>query len=130
MVNATSKYILFISIQYTMKKLKFVVLALMIFGSINLTMAQRRDPKAMIEKETNWMIENLDLSDSQVKEVKEVNGDFTKEIQEMLQGGRPDRTKMKEMQTDKMKQMEEILSEEQFKEYAEYKEKMESKRRR
>ena len=113
-----------------MKKLKFVVLALMIFGSINLTMAQRRDPKAMIEKETNWMIENLDLSDSQVKEVKEVNGDFTKEIQEMLQGGRPDRTKMKELQKDKMKKMEEILSKEQYKEYAEYKEEMESKRRR
>jgi|GEM_PF-3448778 len=130
MVNAACKHILFISIQYTMKKLKFVVLALMIFGSINLTMAQRRDPKAMIEKETNWMIENLDLSDSQVKEVKEVNGDFTKEIQEMLQDGRPDRTKMKELQKDKMKKMEEILSKEQYKEYAEYKEEMESKRRR
>jgi len=130
MVNAACKHILFISIQYTMKKLKFVVLALMIFGSINLTMAQRPDPKAMIEKETNWMIENLDLRDSQVKEVKEVNGDFTKEIQEMLQDGRPDRTKMKELQKDKMKKMEEILSKEQYKEYAEYKEEMESKRRR
>jgi len=130
MVNAACKHILFISIQYTMKKLKFVVLALMIFGSINLTMAQRPDPKAMIEKETNWMIENLDLRDSQIDEVKDVNSDFLEEIEELLKDGRPDRTKMKELRKNKMKKMEEILNEEQYKEYTEYKDKMKPKRRR
>ncbi len=92
------------------------------------TRPNHRGPASML---TDDLIKTLSLSDEQVDKWKEVEADFQKKMESMRpdrdSGQRPDpeemRTKMDAMMQEYDTAVKEILSDEQYEQYQEYREK-------
>ena len=100
-----------------MKKLSIVFLSLMLMSAV--TFAQKSSPEEKAQIETDLMKKELSLSPIQEEAVMEINLEAAKSTQLLRSGGNKDtvREGMKEVREKKLKQLQEILSDEQYEKY-------------
>lgn len=83
----------------------------------------RLSPEEMAERQTTHMTEKLELDDAQKSKVQEINLAFAQKLKAMREEGRDNREAMREKretaQGERMAQLKEVLSEEQFKAFEE-----------
>ncbi len=79
----------------------------------------RPSPEDMAERQTTHMTEKLELDDAQKSKVQAINQAFAQKMQTMREEAEDHRAAMREMretvQKDRMDQLKEVLTEEQFK---------------
>lgn len=110
--------------------MKYVLLAATLFVVTTTSLlAQRgqgnRNPEAMAERQTKYMVKELDLNDEQTTQVQEINLAFAKKLQEARKELKGDREAMQELRaeldTARDEELKAIFTEEQFATYQELK---------
>ncbi|GAA5219454.1 hypothetical protein GCM10025777_00840 [Membranihabitans marinus] len=80
-------------------------------------------PEEREEKQLERMVENLDLDEGQVADIKEINASFAEKMKTARESGKDDREAMREtmqtIQAEKEAEYAKILSEEQLASYKE-----------
>ncbi len=83
----------------------------------------RLSPEEMAERQTTQLAEKLELDEAQKSKVQEINLAFAQKLKAMREEGRDNREAMREKretaQSERMAQLKEVLSEEQFKAFEE-----------
>lgn len=107
----------------SIKLLSTLVLFLTIGSSVFAQKGERpqHDPVEMAERETSRLTEELELGESQVIKMKEINLAYAKKMQEARENNSENREAMKEVRdainSDKSAEIKTILSEDQYKKY-------------
>lgn len=82
-------------------------------------------PEEMAKRQTTHLAEELDLDDAQKAKLQEINLAFAQKLEAMREEGRDHREAMREkretVQKERVAQLKEVLSEEQFKAFEEMK---------
>lgn len=86
---------------------------------INTSWAQRPDPHAYASKQVDWLKENLELTEDQLTQVKELHTLYADKTEEVVQSaGMPPssaiRQKIEALQTEKESELKKILTEAQW----------------
>jgi len=78
------------------------------------------------EKQTELQAEKLQLNEEQREAMHDINLKYARKVEELRQGGRSFRTmrKIKALRKDKEKEIKEVLTDEQYKEYQALQEEM------
>lgn len=83
----------------------------------------RRSPEQMAERQTEMMIETLDLTDEQIQEVTRINAQFAKEMTDVRKNAKGNREQMRasmaELVNRKNEALKKVLTADQFKVYEE-----------
>jgi Spy/CpxP family protein refolding chaperone len=81
----------------------------------SLSRGGERTPENMADKQTARMTQELSLTDKQVEKVRSINLEFASKMAAMREGGEPDRTAMKELQSAHKTSLKGVLTAEQVK---------------
>jgi len=83
----------------------------------------RSSPEQMAERQTEMMMETLDLTDEQIQEVTRINAQFAKEMTDVRKNAKGNREQMRasmvELVNRKNEALKKVLTADQFKVYEE-----------
>ena len=107
--------------------IRLVAIQVFVFTLGYTAMAQpggpRLSPEEMAERQTTQLAEKLELDEAQKSKVQEINLAFAEKLMTMREEGRDNREAMREMretiQGERVAELKEVLSEEQFKAFEE-----------
>jgi hypothetical protein len=104
-----------------MKTLKIMMLLFLLIGSASIVKAQQKEkpsPQKVANRQTNWMVTELKLDESQKAKVAAINLDYATKIAE-VRANEPDpdvkRQKLKSLNKARMEAIKAVISEDQYK---------------
>ncbi len=109
-------------------KLVIISLVLLSLTASNMNGQQRQRPSAkdMAKRQTEMMVKSLNLDEEQEKTVEAINLKYADKFQKIREEAAGDREKMRTLRSNlvnnKNKELEKVLSEEQFERYKELEE--------